>query len=112
VRTAPLLLLLALVLAAAGCGGGDDGGSDTTRTTTKTPAADEVPARGYTCGELRSAEYRDRQADALLDERGIEGAKRARLKRRLVRALFVARDPGPDYRRAAQAVAREVLGPE
>ena len=86
-----------------GCGGDEEARE-------RPPARDRVPAGGYTCGELRSADYRDRQADAILDERGIEGPERARLKRRLERALFRACDPGPDYRRAADDVARRVLG--
>lgn len=112
-RPMPLLAVLATGL--AGCGGDDaPSRSETRPATTATATADPnaVPADGYTCGELRSAVYRDRQADAILDERGIEGAERARLKRRLKKALFVACDPGPDYRRAADDVAREVLGPE
>ena len=110
----PIVCALAAAAALAACGGDDpEPATEDRPKTTATAAADPnaVPPGGYTCGELRSAEYRSRQADAILDERGIEGPRRERLKRRLMRALFVACDPGPDYRRAADDVAREVLGP-
>jgi hypothetical protein len=108
--------VLATALAAAslaGCGADEPAPREREPATTTT-AADprQVPARGYTCGELRSTEYRDRQADALLDEWGVDAGDRDRLKQRLMRALFRACDPGPDYRRAAHAVARRVLGPK
>jgi hypothetical protein len=112
----PILCAALAGAAAAGCGGDDP--EPRSERPPRTPAAatatadpNQVPPDGYTCGELRSREYRSRQADAILDERGIDGARRKALKRRLMRALFVACDPGPDYRRAADDVARDVLGP-
>ena len=110
------ILCVTLAAALVACGGDDpeprsDRPPRTTATATATADPNAVPRDGYTCGELRSAEYRSRQADAILDERNIEGTRRAALKRRLMKALFRACDPGPDYRRAADDVAREVLGP-
>ncbi len=113
VRRCVLLAVLVGLTAGAGCGGDDPEprGERPATTATAAPTADplQVPAEGYTCGELRDPQYRKRQAAAILDERGIRGAERARLERRLTRALFRECDPGPDYRRAADDVARAVL---